>query len=174
MGLKVWCSGSPHLRQRSSVYLLPLVWSLFFSQNLGLYNNLCPSSKQLDDPGVLSFPQGSSTFMCEAGSDWFRHLPLGLLGLRTVLKDDSGLSVFEAVYGSSLTIAGEFQDGRHLCRPVEACLLQGSHLCSPSSCSWMAGSPCFTFRHCSRSEFCEERRLFQASATCSCNPYQSL
>ena len=36
------------------------------------------------------------------------HLPLVLLGLRTVPKDDSGLSVFEAVYGSPLTVPGEF------------------------------------------------------------------
>ena len=45
---------------------------------------------------------------CEAGSNWFLHLPLVLLGLRTVLKDDSGLSVSEAVYGSPLTTPGEF------------------------------------------------------------------
>ena len=31
-----------------------------------------------------------------------------LLGLRTVPKDDTGLSVSEAVYGSSLTVPGEF------------------------------------------------------------------
>ena len=43
-----------------------------------------------------------------AGLDWFLHLPLVLLGLRTVPKDDTGLSVSEAVYGSSLTVPGEF------------------------------------------------------------------
>ena len=42
-----------------------------------------------------------------AGSDWFLHLPLVLLGLRTVPKDDTDLSVSEAVYGSPLTILGE-------------------------------------------------------------------
>ena len=31
-----------------------------------------------------------------------------LLGLRTAPKDDTGLSVFEAVYGAPLTIPGEF------------------------------------------------------------------
>ena len=41
------------------------------------------------------------------GSDWFLHLPLVLLGLRTVSKDDTGLSVSEAVYGLPLTIPGE-------------------------------------------------------------------
>ena len=43
-----------------------------------------------------------------AALDWFLHLPLVLLGLRTILKDDTGLSVSEAVYGSPLTILGEF------------------------------------------------------------------
>ena len=43
-----------------------------------------------------------------AGSDWFLHLPLVLLPLRTVPKDDTGLSGSEAVYGSSLTVPGEF------------------------------------------------------------------
>ena len=43
-----------------------------------------------------------------AGSDWFFHLPLVLLGLRTIPKDNTELSVSEAVYGSSLTVPGEF------------------------------------------------------------------
>ena len=32
-----------------------------------------------------------------ASSDWFLHLPLVLLGLRTVPKEDTGLSVSKAV-----------------------------------------------------------------------------
>ena len=43
-----------------------------------------------------------------AGSDWFLHLPLVLLRLRKVPQDDTGLSVSKAVYGSPLTIPGEF------------------------------------------------------------------
>ena len=43
-----------------------------------------------------------------AGSDWFLHLTLVLLGLRMVTKDDTGLSVSEAVYGSPLMVPGEF------------------------------------------------------------------
>ena len=43
-----------------------------------------------------------------ASSDWFLHLPLVLLGLRTVPKYDTGLSVSEAIYGSPLTVPGEF------------------------------------------------------------------
>ena len=38
----------------------------------------------------------------------FLHLLLVLLGLRTVPKDDTGLSVSEAIYGSPLTVPGEF------------------------------------------------------------------
>ena len=45
---------------------------------------------------------------CLASLDWFLHLPLVLLGLRTVPKDDPGFSVSEAVYGSHLTVPGEF------------------------------------------------------------------
>ena len=41
-------------------------------------------------------------------SDWVSHLPLVLLGLRSVPKEDTGFSVSEAVYGSPLTIPGEF------------------------------------------------------------------
>jgi len=48
-----------------------------------------------------------------ASSDWYSHLPLVLLGLRTTPKDDTGLSASEAVYGSPslffpLTVPGEF------------------------------------------------------------------
>ena len=45
-----------------------------------------------------------------AGSDWFSHLPLVLLGLRATPNDDTGLSVSEAVYGSPLTLPGELLD----------------------------------------------------------------
>ena len=43
-----------------------------------------------------------------ASSNWYSHLPLVLLGLRTTPKDNTGLSTSEAVYGSPLTIPGEF------------------------------------------------------------------
>jgi len=43
-----------------------------------------------------------------ADSDWVFHLPLVLLGLRSVPKEDTGFSVSEAVYGSPLTVPGEF------------------------------------------------------------------
>ena len=49
-----------------------------------------------------------------ADSDWVSHLPLVLLGLRSVPKEDTGFSVSEAVYGSALTIPGEFLDALEL------------------------------------------------------------
>ena len=45
-----------------------------------------------------------------AGSDWYEHLPLVMLGLRTVPKDDSAFSAAEAVFGSPLSLPGEFLD----------------------------------------------------------------
>ena len=42
-----------------------------------------------------------------ADSDWVLHLPLVLLGLRSVPKEDTGFSVSEAVYGSPLTVPVE-------------------------------------------------------------------
>jgi transposase InsO family protein len=45
-----------------------------------------------------------------AGPDWIRHLPLVLLGLRSVPKDDTGMSVAEAVYSTPLTLPGDFLD----------------------------------------------------------------
>ena len=46
-----------------------------------------------------------------AGSDWFFHLPLVLLGLQSVPKEDTGFSISDAVFGSSLTVPREFLDG---------------------------------------------------------------
>ena len=43
-----------------------------------------------------------------AGSEWFLHLPLVVLGLVSVPKEDPGFSISEAVFGSPLTIPGEF------------------------------------------------------------------
>ncbi len=43
-----------------------------------------------------------------AGQDWQQHLPWVLLGLRVAPKEDSGLSSAELVYGSTLTLPGDF------------------------------------------------------------------
>ena len=43
-----------------------------------------------------------------ASSDWVAHLPLVMLGLRSSPKDDSSFSPAEAVYGSNLSLPGEF------------------------------------------------------------------
>ena len=45
---------------------------------------------------------------CLAGLDWFLHLPLVLLGLQSVPKEDTGFSISEALFCSLLTIPGEF------------------------------------------------------------------
>jgi hypothetical protein len=45
-----------------------------------------------------------------SNSDWISHLPIVLLGLRATPKDDTGLSVSEAVYGSPLSLPGELVD----------------------------------------------------------------
>ena len=41
-------------------------------------------------------------------SDWFEHLPWVLLGLNTSPREDSATSASEAVYGSALTLPGQF------------------------------------------------------------------
>ena len=43
-----------------------------------------------------------------AGSNCVSHLPLVMLGLRTDPKNDSGFSPAEAVYGTNLSLPGEF------------------------------------------------------------------
>ena len=47
-------------------------------------------------------------------SNWVSHLPLVLLGLCSVPKEDTGFSVSEAVYGSPLTIPGEFLEASEI------------------------------------------------------------
>ena len=42
-----------------------------------------------------------------AGSDWFSHLPLVMLGLWTAPKDDSGFFPAKAVYGTHLFPPGK-------------------------------------------------------------------
>ena len=53
-----------------------------------------------------------------ASSEWYRHLPLVLLGLRTTPRDDSALSASEAVYGAPLTVPGEFLGSPELPPPA--------------------------------------------------------
>ena len=43
-----------------------------------------------------------------AFSSWFEHLPWVLLGLRPSPREDSATSASEAVYGSDLTLPGQF------------------------------------------------------------------
>ena len=43
-----------------------------------------------------------------ASSSWVTHLPLVMLGLRSLPKHNSGFSPAEAVYGSNLSLPGDF------------------------------------------------------------------
>ncbi|XP_023344142.1 uncharacterized protein LOC111713509 [Eurytemora carolleeae] len=56
----------------------------------------------------ISASQKTSFHPQAADSDWVSHIPLVLLGLRSVPIEDTGFSVSEAVYGSPLTVPGEF------------------------------------------------------------------
>ena len=53
-----------------------------------------------------------------ASSEWYRHLPMVLLGLRTTPRDDTALSASEAVYGAPLTVPGEFLGSPELPPPT--------------------------------------------------------
>lgn len=43
-----------------------------------------------------------------SGENWTKELPSVLLGLRTCLRDDTGISAAEMVYGSSIRLPGDF------------------------------------------------------------------
>ena len=43
-----------------------------------------------------------------AGSNWLQHLPFMLLGIRAGIKEDSGYSPADLVYGAPLRLPGEF------------------------------------------------------------------
>jgi hypothetical protein len=43
-----------------------------------------------------------------AGADWFSHLPLVMLGIRTAWREDAEFSPAEAVFGSQLVLPGQF------------------------------------------------------------------
>ena len=49
-----------------------------------------------------------------AGNDWFHHLPLVLLGLQSVPREDSAISASEALFGSPLVLPVEFLDSPEL------------------------------------------------------------
>ena len=49
-----------------------------------------------------------------SGTDWFNHLPLVLLGLRSVPRENSAIPASEALFGSPLVLSGEFLDSPEL------------------------------------------------------------
>ena len=75
-----------------------------------VWSGVCSSLEILASTTTSFHPQSNGMIQrfCLAGSDWFLHLPLVLLGLRTASKDGTGLSVSKDVYGFPLTIPGEF------------------------------------------------------------------
>ncbi|KAK3774675.1 hypothetical protein RRG08_035102 [Elysia crispata] len=54
------------------------------------------------------------------GPSWTDELPWVLLGLRTVPKDGIGSSAAELVYGTPLTVPGQFIDPASKCQPMSA------------------------------------------------------
>ena len=81
-----------------------------------IWNGVCsvleisPSTTTSFHPQRFHRSLKSSLKVRLAGLYWFSHLPLVHLGLRATPKDDTGLSVSEAVYGSPLTMPGELVD----------------------------------------------------------------
>ena len=65
---------------------------------------------------IKRFQRSLKTALCArlAGSDWYLHLPLVLLGLKSFPKEDTGFSIFEAAFGSPLTVPGNFLDGGNI------------------------------------------------------------
>lgn len=49
-----------------------------------------------------------AAILCHSTERWIEHLPVILLGLRAIHKDDIGASPAELVYGTTLRIPGEF------------------------------------------------------------------
>ena len=49
-----------------------------------------------------------------SGTDWFHHLPLVLLGLQSVPREDSAISASETLFGSPLVLPRGFLDSPEL------------------------------------------------------------
>jgi hypothetical protein len=64
-----------------------------------------------------------------AGKDWPDHLPWVLLGLRATPREDSGVSAAELVYGSPLSLSGQFLSAAELPPTSSVRQLQSSIPC---------------------------------------------
>ena len=104
MDLKVWRNCSDYKWQRSPVHYIPMVRHLLPTQDQVQDHHSLPPSVQRHGGKV---PQAVKEFLTSS-SDWFEHLPWVLLGLRTSPREDSATSASEAVYGSVLTLPGQF------------------------------------------------------------------
>ncbi len=78
-----------------------------------------------------------------AGGDWPDHLPWVLLGLRAAPREDSGVSAAELVYGSPLSLPGQFLTAAEPPPSSFVCQLQSSIPCvaDKSGCSPTAAPP---------------------------------
>ena len=109
LGFKIRSPSSPNLEWRCSVYILCLVRGLFYPRNFALRvetTSFHPQSNGMIERFHRSLK--SSLRARLASSDWVAHLLLVMLGLRSLPKEDSGFSPAEAVYGSNLSLPGEF------------------------------------------------------------------
>ncbi|GFY54542.1 integrase catalytic domain-containing protein [Trichonephila inaurata madagascariensis] len=52
--------------------------------------------------------QLKASLMCHTDSSWFESLPVVLLGIRSVFKEDLQSSFADLVYGKPLSLPGEF------------------------------------------------------------------
>ncbi len=93
---------SHHLRYRITVHILHLVSVVFLPRYYSLSTyTFHPQANGPDCQLKVSLRARL------AGSEWFHHLPLVLLGLRNVPREDSSVSA-TALFGTPLTLPGEF------------------------------------------------------------------
>lgn len=108
------------------------------------------------------------------GPGWYDELPWVLLGIRTAPKDDLGSSAAELVYGSPLTVPGEFVNGHRVTEQTHAQVLKrlretvGSLVPQPTT--WHSATPALVPPALASSKYVFLRR--DAHRTPLQNPYE--
>ena len=94
---------------------LSSIWAIV-CQSLGISSStptsFHPQSNGMDERFHCSLK--TALCACLAGSDRLLHLPLVLLGLHSVPKEDTGFSISQSVFGSPLSVPGEFLESSEL------------------------------------------------------------